>query len=293
MNIFAVDPTRTTQLRKRFVSAFRRRWVRLKRLISDSIVTNDCFGLRPRPPLNFPTFLQAIPSQQFRFDTDATKIEKFMVWLDEMIEQGIFERRNGEYWFNPFILEGYSRGISWAESNVKKAEAAMRKAGISPSPMLGMSTVQILRGKLHVEALEALYTRSFRDLKGISAAMDAAISRELADGFLAGESPRKVAKRLNDRVDKIGKHRATLLARTEIIRAHHIAAINRYEDLEIENVMVKAEWVATRDGRVCAICAGRNGKIFSLQQVRALIPVHPQCRCTTVAVFDLEEGGEK
>jgi SPP1 gp7 family putative phage head morphogenesis protein len=262
----------------------------LKGLIFESVVTNDCFGLRVRPPFKFPTlFASPIPSQQFRFDTDAAKIEKFLAWLDEMIQEGIFEIRNGQYWFRPFLLEGYSRGIAWAQSNVKKAEAAMRRAGITPPLGLDMSTVMVLQGKQHVEALQSLYTRAFQDLKGITAAMDAAISRELADGFLAGENPRKIAKRLTDRVDKIGKHRATLLARTEIIRAHHVATINRYEDLEIETVVVQAEWLATKDGRVCAICASRNGKIFTLEQVRAMIPVHPQCRCTTIANFDFND----
>lgn len=293
MNIFAVDPTRTIQLRKRFVASFQKRWTRLARLISDSVVTNDCFGLHPRPPLDFDTFMEAIPAQKFRFDTDSDKVENFLAWLDEQIEKGIFEKKDGEYWFNPFILEGYSRGITWAENNVQKVEEAIVKAGKVPPAGLGMSTVRILQGERHIEALQALYTRSFQGLKGITSAMDAAISRELADGLLAGESAQKVAKRLRDRVEKIGKHRSILLARTEIVRAHHIATINRYEDLEVENVAVKAEWLGTKDDRMCERCSEKNGKIFSLEEIRPMIPLHPQCRCTTIAVFDFDEDESK
>jgi len=65
-----------------------------------------------------------------------------------------------------------------------------------------------------------------------------------------GLSPRTIARRLNDRVDKIGKVRARALARTEIIRAHHSANVQEYRMAGIEKVRVKAEWV-TAGFNVC------------------------------------------
>ena len=70
-----------------------------------------------------------------------------------------------------------------------------------------------------------------------------------------------------------------MLARTEVIRAHHIATIQEYRNWAIEGVIVKAEWMTAGDDRVCPKCEALQGKIFTLDEIELLIPLHPNCRC--------------
>jgi SPP1 gp7 family putative phage head morphogenesis protein len=87
------------------------------------------------------------------------------------------------------------------------------------------------------------------------------------------------------------KRRAEMLARTEIIRAHHQAKVAEMKSWEVEGVYVVAELATAKDGRVCPDCAGLEGKQYSLEEAERLIPVHPNCRCTIVPVKG-KKGGE-
>jgi SPP1 gp7 family putative phage head morphogenesis protein len=125
-----------------------------------------------------------------------------------------------------------------------------------------------------------------------------------------------MARVLSDRVDKIGKTRATVLARTEVINAHAEGTLKRFEELGVGEVTVKAEWQAAGDNRVCPICENLEGTTHSLEDVRSATarlteddvrphlpepkrvdqfdvssltgefpvkpPAHPQCRCAIV-----------
>jgi SPP1 gp7 family putative phage head morphogenesis protein len=45
------------------------------------------------------------------------------------------------------------------------------------------------------------------------------------------------------------------------------------------------ELVTAGDLRVCPMCQGLNGKVYTIKEARGLIPVHPQCRCAWVPVM--------
>jgi SPP1 gp7 family putative phage head morphogenesis protein len=73
--------------------------------------------------------------------------------------------------------------------------------------------------------------------------------------------------------------RAEILARTEIIRAHHLGTIQEYRNQGLLNIVVKAEWKTAGDDRVCTKCASLEGKVFTLDEIEPMIPAHPNCRC--------------
>jgi len=147
-----------------------------------------------------------------------------------------------------------------------------------------------------------IYTRTYRGLKGITDEMDKQISQVLAQGMAEGRNPNTIAKALADRVDKIGITRARILARTEVIRAHHTATIQEYKNWGVVGVKVLAEWVTAGDSRVCPDCLRMSRKdngfgkgIYTLDQIAGLIPLHPQCRCVALPmdITDNEELQEK
>jgi SPP1 gp7 family putative phage head morphogenesis protein len=119
--------------------------------------------------------------------------------------------------------------------------------------------------------------------------MDSAISRILSQGMVDGDGPRSLAGKIVDATG-VSRRRAMTLARTEIIRAHHSAMVQEYKNWAVEGVVVKAEWVDA-GFNVCPDCAKNNGKIFDLNEIEGLIPLHPNCRC--IALPTMPEKGVK
>ena len=42
-------------------------------------------------------------------------------------------------------------------------------------------------------------------------------------------------------------------------------------------VLMQAEWSTAGDDRVCPECASLEGKVYTLDEIEGLIPVHPNC----------------
>ena len=47
---------------------------------------------------------------------------------------------------------------------------------------------------------------------------------------------------------------------------------------------MKKEYIAGYDNRICDECSFMHHKICKLEEIRGLIPVHSQCRCTFVPI---------
>jgi SPP1 gp7 family putative phage head morphogenesis protein len=90
--------------------------------------------------------------------------------------------------------------------------------------------------------------------------------------------------------DKIGrfipaKVRAEMIARTEIIRALHLAAVEEYRQWGVKGIVVMAEWRTAHDAKVCAKCASMEGQVFTLDEIEYKIPAHPDCRCFILPIM--------
>jgi len=300
------DPTSTITLRAAYVTQFRKRFFYIRSLIRQSIVVNDCFGLRSAPnvfvaqdfdiPTSWKNGLSPIGRQAFRFNTNDEKMSRFMAWLNKVEEQALFQIVGGPIgdlgqpplWQNLYIQAAYRKGIAWARRNIVRDSEVLDSIGKTRRDIdASMDAVdEKMTSPVSLDRVKTVYSRAYTDLKGITAAMDAEISRALADGLILGEHPSIIAKNINNRVTKIGLHRSILLARSEVIRAHHLASIQEYRDYGIEGVKVMAEWTTARDSRVCQSCRdldfNRTGKLWELDEIEPLIPLHPQCRCAAL-----------
>lgn len=259
------DPSRTTMLRKQFQRELTKRFRRVRADIVKSLTKQDALGIKGNAPAN---------PGEFAFPTNPQRAEAFKKWLQRRINQEILETTGpqGTRWTDAYIRASYNRGVS-------RAEAELAKAGYTTEAAVAS---EAFRAPIHAEALQMMYSRAFDELEGITSAMSQQINRELTDGLANGHNPRRIARSLAKRVDKVGISRAKTLARTEVIRAHHTANINEYERARVAGVVIQAEFSTAGDGRVCAVCAGLEGKTFTLQEVRGLIPVHPNCRCVAL-----------
>jgi SPP1 gp7 family putative phage head morphogenesis protein len=269
-----------------------RRFNELKKAVTESIVKNDCFGLisgAKQPGLQILAVRAAGPDA-FAYPTTAGKVEAFMDWLNEQEEKGILEviHRPGaargleEAWTDIYVKKGYEKGMEFGRVEMNRINK-----GIPPiEGAFGMQAA--FMQPFHADRLGALYTRTFSELKGVTAAMDQQISRVLTEGLMAGNHPSKIARALADRIEKIGITRAKTIARTEIIRAHHAATINEYRNWGVDEVQVQAEW-STAGFNVCTICKPLEGKIYTLDEIEGMIPRHPNCRCAALPYMDPED----
>jgi SPP1 gp7 family putative phage head morphogenesis protein len=276
------------------------RFKKLKVEIYDAIITKDVFGVVPSlQTIKIQAASNTLTYKQFSFLQSNEKINAFMGWLEEMENKHILSTvikpgllgGGAQPWSNLYIQSAYSIGLSRADSEMKKVGHKIYK-----QTPIGIG----IQEPFHVDRVAMLYTRTFEDLKTVTSVMNNEIRRELTDGLTnilslgmaGGKGPASLTKDLYDlisnRVDKIGITRAKTIARTEVIRAHHQATINEYEQWGITGVKILAEW-ATAGFGVCPICSTLQNKIYTLEEIRGLIPIHPNCRCCAIPYIKEDE----
>ncbi len=305
-----IDPTRMTALRNAFVGQMDKRFNELARVITKAVVEQDCFVLKPKP--NPIIYQMTLPGKEaFAFRTSQEKIQEFMSWLQEQVDKGILTKVEYQQlgaalqqeWSDLYIEDSYKRGVI-------RARYEMIKAGWNiPSIEASGGIMAVMAMPFHMDRLGILFSRTYTDLKGVTSAMDAQMSRILAQGMADGDGPILIARKLvsvinGDTTGTLGmtdtlgrfipaKRRAELVARTEMQRAHHMAMIQEYRNWGIAGVHVMAEWVTAGDDRVCSECSKMEGKRFTLDEIEPMIPLHPQCRCIAIPAgpeYDLSEN---
>lgn len=265
-----VDPSQTKTLRRRYSQKLRGRYAKLNVAIREGVAKRDVFGLRGDA-------LEARPIEDLPdldYATDAQQHQAFMAWLNEQLQQGVLSviSRNE----NIYIKRAYKSGL-------RHAATELRKEGLS-APNLGNVDL-VFNMPVHQDAVLLLYSKNYEALKGINSELAKQLSRTLAEGFTQGWNPRKMARKLTDRVNKIGKTRAETLARTAVIEAHATSTLNRFEQMGVDEVTGEAEFQTAEDARVCQRCKSLNGNTYPLAKARGMIPQHPRCRCVWLPVI--------
>ena len=267
----ANDPTKTLTIRTRASRQIDKRFNELKRVIR--LTLKEAEGLI--------TNAEGITDGRFIFVREADKIKDFDQWFREQVDAEILFIEGGgeiqDHWLNKSIAEGYNRGALKTRLAAEKGIPALAKiADYSP-----------LANPFHAERAELIYTRSYQDLKGVTDVMATQMSRELTAGMINGEGVKVIAKRLEDRVDKIGKTRAKLIARTEIVQSHNTAAIREGELIASETgIKEQYEWITALDGRERPTHHDRHGKIYKKGVAQRLLG-EPNCRCAISLYFDV------
>jgi SPP1 gp7 family putative phage head morphogenesis protein len=274
-----------------------RRFRAVKSAINKMIVDHDCFAFDNAPIVAHASFVP-----KFTFPRSQDKIKAFMEWLrkmvqDEVLQIGTIDQLGvpiDSAWTDLYIADSYKRGIT-------RARYELGKAGYDVPSILKSGGVDAVLGgtPIHLDRVGVLYTRVYSDLRGITDAMDAQISRLLAQGMIDGDNPRRIARTLCAAIsgptgdlsltDVLGRfipaeRRALTLARTEVIRAHHLGTVQEYRNWGVGGVRVMAEFKHAGDSRVCDECRDLEGKVYTLDDIEGVIPVHPNCRCCALPV---------
>jgi SPP1 gp7 family putative phage head morphogenesis protein len=270
-NVDRQDPTNTKTIVKRFDADLRRRFKDVRRQIKIAIVDNDVFGLNL--PNDRIIHNDAPPPNAFAFRRDPDKVDAFMEWLRRENDQKILEIITGTpiaaasqtAWSNVYIRASYDKGV-------RQSGADMRRQGAKVSSRFIDAA---FNRPIHADAAGLIFTRTFRELDGITKTMEGQMARVLTQGIIEGDGARELARKLTNRVDKIGITRARVLARTEVVAAHAEAKLNLFEEAGAEGVMVMAEFSTAGDDQVCPECEALQGKQFTIEESHGVIPVHP------------------
>lgn len=274
-----IDPTRTLSIRKAFVSEMKRRFKKLKAEIKRAIVDLDVFAIEKKEVKT------NLSERQFQFSTSAEKIDRFMEWLQEMVNQHVLEvrkivglrGRGNRAWMDVYIQSAYRKGVGKAFGELKRLGIPGYEKGIEEG------ITGAFNRPFHADRLGIIYSRDFQKLKKITGEMSGQISDVLAEGMGKGLGVEQIARDVVDRVDKIGVARSATLARTEVVHAHAEANLNEFEVAGIEGVNLQAEWLTAGDGLVCPLCLeGERKNPYTIEEARGLVPRHPNCRCVWI-----------
>jgi SPP1 gp7 family putative phage head morphogenesis protein len=283
-----VDPTLTMRLRNAFFKDVNKRFTELALMVKRSVYNNDCFGLK-KDKLQA-NQMQPLSEEELKYRNSSEKIALFLIWVQTQVDRGILSTaRFTDPWTNRYVYEAYKMGVT-------RARQELIKAGMKIPTIEEMGGIDmVLKNIYHVERLGLLQGKVFTDLKGITDAMSTQISRILTQGFLNGEAPALIARKLVAAIngtgmgelgitDTLGRfipamRRAEMLARTETIRSFAESTLQEYRNWGIEGVSALVEFQTAGDDRVCSICEHLQGKVFTLDEASGIIPVHPNCRC--------------
>lgn len=250
------DPTRTATLRARFASAMRGRY---NKLSSEAV--------------------SYVQSDNVDLGVGTFFLDDFDIWLNQK-EQEIIYENNDANWMRPFAVGAFLAGVRHADRNVR---AGLKNLGLQ-------LTMPEIAAQAFQPEIDLIQAQNLRLLTGINEVMNLQIREALTRGILEGENPLGVARLMADRVAKIGRTRAELIARTETIRAHAEASLSRYETWGVSEISGQAEFLTAQDTKVCPECADLEEQVFTVDEAQGIIPVHPRCRCTWLPViteFDL------
>ena len=263
------DPTKTLTIRSQASREIDVRFNRLKRVIRETL--NQAEGLIAN--------IESISDGRFIFLRDPEKLDEFNEWFKEQVDEEILAGGAEDNWLNAYVGQGYDRGARKTRLAAERNIPSLNK----------LEDFSPLANPAHVERAELIYTRVYKDLEGVTESMSSAISRELASGILTGENPRTVAARLNKQVDNIGKNRAKLIARTEIVHAHNTASIQEGSLIAAETgVEEQYQWLTAIDGRERPAHHDRHENIYPGGEAQSLLG-EPNCRCSVSFYFDVEK----
>ena len=136
-------------------------------------------------------------------------------------------------------------------------------------------------------AVDFLANYQVQLLGDVSTELANGIKRTVSQGILTGKSIPEVSRdigrviqdldafrRAGKTVFKTAQRRATLIARTETLRAHNEGRKVFYRQVGVK----KVKWLIADDERTCHICRPLDGKVFGIDEVEGP-PKPPGCRC--------------
>lgn len=220
--------------------------------------------------------------------------DSFLAWFDARLAEVL----RGD-WAEVHVSKAYRKGARRAfvdamppttasvDHRAGQAEQFLRSFLLNTASLPG-GMVKNAMGRLERTMLSArtrsviLARKAHGNFKGLGDEARKKVARLVTEGFLAGDHPFTVAKRMSKAVRGLAKARARTIARTEIIGAHAQGQLDSFRAQGFETVGLMAEWSTAKDAKVCERCRKMEGRQYSLDVAQGMLPLHPNCRCAWV-----------
>jgi len=269
------DPTRTMSLTRDWEREFIRRWDKVIKEVLREVRDQDGFGLKTN-------------AGRFQFGSNPQRVLAFSSWLSAQMDRYLFggtlsqsyDEASDRFWGNSWANTAYRRGLLNAAGQIRRAGGTVDREYVERA---------VARGR-HYDAIRQVHSRAFEKLRGITEEVATQIGDAIATQLGLGGGANEIVKSIVDRIDKIGKTRARLIARTEVISAYNEAELNVYDDAALHGVVLIPEWVTAGDSRVCERCKSAAERKWTIETARGALPLHPRCRCAWAPI--IEKGKE-
>jgi hypothetical protein len=273
-----IDPSRTALLRRRYAAELQRRFEELrqkqKRELAALLLLLLGRGVSADERLNHYTNGINTWASAILLGTDPKQPTHLpRVW-----------------WFTPFIAAAYQQGLRRAYEDAGQADFTPEQKATAATGFMAVA----LHRPARQAKLRLLTARTYENLKGIVGIMVAELARTAATDLSADDSQRQLQADLNKVIYRTVSRRVRPGAAAEIVGAQAEGQLDGYEDLGVTEVGAEVEWV-TRAGpgasfaemtkaHVCPKCQAMSGRRFTIKQARGLIPAHPFCFCSWMAL---------
>lgn len=210
--------------------------------------------LQEREPAPPDLFLQG--------DDPAGLAEQFGSWLARVL--GVLfvsslARSRLDAWYSAPVVASYRQ--------------ALRQVRVGGRRLTSAEVAAAMESRVHRQTLRTLARVGLGEMKGISSAVQERMEAALLDGLTRRLPVQEIARRVGAIPDGF-RNRGEIAAHQAIIRAQSEARLNIFEERGAGLVTI-----VTHPDR-CPECAALEGLIFSVNEARGMIPVHPRCRCT-------------
>jgi len=262
-NLRKADPAGVLADQKKFYDDMHRRFVVMKDTINKEVLQQDGLGL---------TNAVLLSSGSMNGVTDSDRLHAFESWIAGLIASTILFNGESEVskWTDAYIIQAWDKGAHHTVSQLEDPELDQE---LSDLP----ETLSIATAAGAVAAV--LLTNAWSEMEGIAAGLKQRATRAVTDGLLKKQNPKQITEALQSVINETENRRTSVLVHMETMRAAIRGATQTLRLNRISSVTLVAEWLTMQDGHVCPRCRANEGKVFSLEEIEALIPLHGLCRC--------------
>lgn len=199
------DPTGTVRIRRAMKADFMLRWRSMRTLLRQMIVKNDFFGLSP---------LSLTNAMQSRAVGDASKIQGFQVWFDNVLKQKVLEG-DGAY-LRTYIRQGYIKGEAFGAEQID---------------LIGHSA-----NYSQHERVELLFALTVVELQGVIEAVSQQVIRNVTNSLMFKATPRQMLRDTMRVINTIGGNRTNAIVEFMVVKAFSDGSLDLYEAAGVEEV---------------------------------------------------------
>jgi len=271
------DPTRTTGIQRAFVRAANKRLNQLQKYLIASVKTNNAFGLKTNAiPLGASTPQLVLNPSQFANERDTQKLSSYEAYVASLIGTVFLYNDLGQVFSDEFVEAGFKKGSARALTEWEKAGGDL-PAAYTLGPLA-------LRTPLTDQA-SMVKKRAKDAIEGDATKLQNRLNYNFGQALTSNATPTEAARGIRQAITT-AKKEFERTAVTEVVRGFNIGNVSQMEALGVTEVRVVAEWKTAGDDRVCQACQSLEGKIFPIDVIRGLIPLHPRCRCAALPILN-------